>query len=67
MIGSASERRARLPPVRENSRPNSMARFWLAIAASVEPSRNCRDSSGSSDVPMAMPTTPSGSWLMRSA
>ena len=44
-----------------------MARFWLAIAASLAPERSWRASSGSSAVPIAMPITPSGNWAMRSA
>ena len=66
IIGSARIHSAAVEG-RLNSRPNSMARLWLAIADSVWPARNWRDSSGSSAVPTAMPITASGSSLMRSA
>ena len=66
MMGSASSHKASAAG-RLNSRPYSMARFWLAIAEAVWPARSSRASSGSRAVPMAMPTTPRGSCAMRSA
>ena len=64
--GSASSHSASAAG-RLSIRPNSMARFWLAIADWAWPARSWRASSGSSAVPMAMPTTPSGNCAMRSA
>ena len=46
---------------------NSMPRFRLCIAPLSSPAPTWRDSRGSSAVPTATPTTPSGSCTRRSA
>jgi len=45
----------------------SSARFSASIAPAVSPRAIWRVIAGSSAVPAAVPITPSGSWLMRSA
>ena len=51
----------------ENSSVNSKARRCDAIAPAWSFVVRARDISGSSTVPMAIPITPIGSWLSRSA
>ena len=48
-------------------RPNSRLRFCRLWTPSRSSAFSARDSSGKSTTPMAMPITPSGSWLIRSA
>ena len=44
------------------NRVNSTDRFWRFAASIMLPAFSARDSSGSSTMATATPTTPSGSW-----
>ncbi len=50
-----------------SSRPSTTARFCAMLAPFSSLRASLADISGSSTVPIATPTTPIGSWLMRSA
>ena len=50
-----------------NNKEYSIARFWLIHAPLSSPDFNCLVSKGNKATPIAAPTTPSGSWLTRSA
>ena len=50
-----------------SSRVSAAERFCAASEPARSPLASRADISGSSTVPNAMPSTPSGNWLMRSA
>ena len=50
-----------------SKRLRAAARFCAALEADASPRARCADITGSSTVPSAMPSTPSGNWFTRSA